>query len=66
MIPNYDYEIEKRYHPENFEEDDIRISDIIKMGQDISGDWLKTEADKKVIVQEHLQKQKGKEKKKTA
>lgn len=20
MIPNYDYEIEKRYHPENFEE----------------------------------------------
>lgn len=21
MIPNYDYEIEKRYHPENFEEE---------------------------------------------
>lgn len=22
MIPNYDYEIEKKYHPENFKEDE--------------------------------------------
>lgn len=37
-----------------------RVSDIIKMSQDISGGWLKKEAEKKVVVQEQIQQQKDK------
>ena len=38
----------------------VKISDIIDMGKSISDDWLETEAERKVIVQEQVQKHKKK------
>ena len=38
--------------------DEVKTSDILKMSQDIFGDWLKREAEKKVHIQEMLENQK--------
>lgn len=38
----------------------VKVTDVIKMSQDISGDWLRKEAQKKVVIQEQIQEQKTK------
>jgi hypothetical protein len=46
----------------NNDPDDItrgsKISDILKMSQDISGGWIKDEADRRVVIQEQIEKKK--------
>lgn len=47
---------------DNNDPDDIsrgsKISDILKMSQDISGGWIKDEADRRVVIQEQIEKKK--------
>lgn len=40
-----------------------RLSDIISMSQDISGDWLRKVGENRVVIQEQIQNQKEKGKK---
>ncbi len=39
---------------------EVRISDIIKISQDISSNWLEKEAEKKILTQEQSKQQRDK------
>lgn len=42
------------------QETSIKLSDIIEGGKEISGDWLKKEVHKRIVIQEQIEKEKKK------
>lgn len=53
---------EKKDTTDKYSRDNVKTSEIIRMSQDISGDWLQKIADKKIIAREQIIKRKDSKK----
>ena len=56
MIPNYDHEIEKRYHPENFDEDPecSHLMSAVSILDDGASVIICTDCGDKIVVEENV------------